>query len=61
MTHATYLERYVEITTAALAELALMHGRGDFAEATTYLTQLRAGLDALWEQFKDAASAGVNP
>lgn len=61
MTHAAYLERYVEITTPALAEIALLHGRGEFDEATAYLTALRTALDALWEQFKDVASAGVNP
>lgn len=61
MDHATYLDRYHELTTAALSELALLHGREAWDEATTYLTALRAQQDALWEQFRASAEQRVNP
>lgn len=61
MDHATYLDRYESLTSAALSELALMHGREQWTEATTYLTSLRAQQDALWDQFRQSAGQLVNP
>lgn len=61
MDHATYLDRYEALTSTALAELALLHGKQDWTAATTYLTDLRAAQDALWEAFKASAAQLVNP
>lgn len=61
MDHATYLDRYEALTSAALGELALLHGREDWPAATTYLTGLRAAQDALWETYRASASQQVAP
>jgi len=61
MDHATYLESYLSLTTSALAELALLHGREEWTDATAYLTDLRAQQDALWEEFRASAQREVNP
>lgn len=61
MDHATYLDRYEALTSAAMSELALLHGRGDWEAATTYLTGLRAAQDALWEAYRASASQQVKP
>ena len=61
MTHSEYLESYMALTNASLDELALLHGRQSWDEATAYLTQLRAQQDALWDQFRQSAGQLVNP
>lgn len=61
MDHAIYLDRYEALTSAALGELALLHGREDWPAATAYLTQLRAAQDALWDEFRASASQQVKP
>lgn len=61
MDHATYLETYLALTSPALDEIALLHGRADWPNATAAVTQLRAQQDQLWETFKDSAQQMVNP
>lgn len=61
MTHDQYLEAYLALTSASLTEIALLHGRESWAEATTAVTQLRAQQDALWETFRASAGQLVNP
>ena len=64
MDHQTYLDRYNAITAPGLDELALMLARLDGDDATaaaTYLSNLRAAQDALWETFRAQASQQVRP
>lgn len=61
MTHDQYLERYHEMTSKALSEIALLHGKEEWEEAAAYLTALRQAQDKLWDQFRAQASAGVKP
>jgi hypothetical protein len=61
MTHAEYLEQHHELSNAGLSEIALMQGRGDYDDATTGITNLRAMLDALWELRRAAAEREVAP
>lgn len=61
MDHLTYLETYLALTTPALAEIALLHGREDWPAATQAITDLRAQQDALWETFKNSAQQQVKP
>lgn len=61
MTHDQYLEQHHELSNAGLSEIALMLGRGDYDDATTATTTLRALLDDLWEQFRAVAERAVNP
>lgn len=61
MDHTAYLERYLALTSPALAEIALQLGREEWADATTSMTALRAAQDALWEAFRASAQQGVNP
>jgi hypothetical protein len=61
MSNADYLERYHELTTKILSEIAIRNGRGDFEDSALLLTQLMAKQDSLWTQYMTSASAGVNP
>lgn len=61
MTHEQYLEAHHELSNAALAEIALMLGREDFADATTATTNLRTMLDDLWAQRVAVAEREVAP
>ena len=61
MTHAEYLDQHHELANAGLTVLATFLGRGDYAEAETALTNLRARLDALWAQRVADAQRTVNP
>lgn len=59
--HADYLEAAHESTYRNLAVIALRLAKGDAWGAASMLAQLRAHLDALWEQRKEAAERGVAP
>lgn len=61
MDHLTYLDRYHELTTAALAEIALLHGREDWSESATALTALRVQQDAMWDAYRASAGELVKP
>lgn len=61
MTHDQYLEQHHELSNAALAEIALMQGRGEHEDAATAVTTLRALTDALWEQRRATAEREVAP
>lgn len=61
MDHAAYLDAYESLTSPALADVALAHGREDWPAAASTLTALRAAQDALWDQYRADAAQLVKP
>lgn len=61
MTHPQYLEQHEALSRSGLAVIATLLGRDDIADAKTATTNLRARLDALWEERRTAAEREVNP
>lgn len=61
MTHEQYLEQHHELSNAGLSAIALMLGREEVDDATTALTNLRAALDALWQEHVALVAREVNP
>lgn len=61
VTHETYLESHHELSNAGFDAIALMLAKGNYEDATTAMTNLRALLDDLWEQRREVAERGVKP
>lgn len=61
LAHPDYLEAYHELTSNALAEIALMQGRGAHDDAATAVGNLRLMQDALWDQRRATAERDVAP
>lgn len=61
MDHLTYLESYLSATNTALDEIALLHGKQDWTNATSAVTALRTQQDALWTEYVASAQQLVNP
>jgi hypothetical protein len=61
MTHLEYQETHHELANGGLAAIATMLGAQRYEDATTATTNLRAMLDALWDQRQEAAAREVAP
>lgn len=59
--HGDYLEHAHESTIRALAVIHMRLSRGEIESATELVAKLRAHLDTLWEQRKEAAERLVAP
>lgn len=59
MTHADYLEQHHELSNAGLTEVGLMLAAERYTDATTATTNLRAMLDALYDQRMISAGQGI--
>lgn len=61
VTHDVYLESHHELSNSGFDAIALMLAKGNYEDATTAMTNLRALLDALWEARREVAERGVRP
>ena len=59
--HGDYLEAAHESTQRTLSVIHMRLANGDIEGATELVAKLRAHVDVLWEQRKEAAVRGVRP